>query len=54
MASLGGRAGALSGGSKAPGIVEGDALVRVASSTPQDRDDSAACAAAAPYHRLCT
>ena len=43
MAFLGGKAGALSGGSKAPGVVEGDALydVCVAGLTPQNRNNSA-------------
>ena len=42
MASLDGRTEAPSRGSEAPGVVEGDALyVRVASSTPQSRNNSA-------------
>ena len=42
IAPLDGRTGALSGGSKTPGVVEGDAsYVRVAGSTPQNRNASA-------------
>jgi hypothetical protein len=60
MASLGGRAGALSGGSEAPGVVKGDALydamlrTRRGLNTTEPRRQRAACAATAFYHRLCT
>jgi len=61
MVSLGGRIGVSSGGSKTPGVVEGDALyealrcfIRVVGSTPQPQQQRIACAATAPYHRLCT
>jgi len=54
MAPLDGITGALSGGSRAPGVVEGDACTRRRLNTTKSQHQRAARAATALLHCLCT